>query len=215
MQYPSMVRRPITTSVAQRAHAASWRVLPSPERQPAQWRLFAIHANAGCALKAIFARRTTVLRRERKAFRRCSTLLWCVGRSQPAWHGAHVRQACVLRHLPKDSQRSGACSRATRMTASCWRPQLARRTTVVRRKKEASRRCSTLPWRVGQSQRARHGARARQACVLRHLTKDSQRSGASSRAMRMPAERCGSHPARRSTVLRRKREAFRRSNTRP
>ena len=52
-----------------------------------------------------------------------------------------------------------------------------RRTTVWHRRREASRRCSALLWRVDQSQQARHGARARQARMLRHLPKDRQRSG--------------------------------------
>ena len=51
MPCPSMVRKPITTSAARRARVASWRVLPPPERQPAQWRLFVCHAKAGCVLE--------------------------------------------------------------------------------------------------------------------------------------------------------------------
>ena len=47
-----MMRGPIATSAAQRACAASLRVTPPPKRQPAQWRLFACNANAGCALEA-------------------------------------------------------------------------------------------------------------------------------------------------------------------
>ena len=35
-----------------RARAVSSRVSPTPERQPPQWRRFAWHANAGCALEA-------------------------------------------------------------------------------------------------------------------------------------------------------------------
>ena len=45
-----------------------------------------------------------------------------------------TRQARVFRHLPRDSQRSGARARATRKPAvRCLRPQLARRTTVLHR----------------------------------------------------------------------------------
>ena len=48
----SMIRVTITTSVARRTRAASLRVTPPPKRQPAQWRLFACNANAGCVLEA-------------------------------------------------------------------------------------------------------------------------------------------------------------------
>ena len=94
--------------------------------------------------KPQLARRTTVLHRERDTFRRRSTLPYCVNRSQPAQHGARARQACVCCHLPRDSKRSGARASVTRKPAACWRSQLARRTTVLRRKGEAFRRCSTL-----------------------------------------------------------------------
>ena len=47
-----MARRTITTSATRRARAARSRFLPPPERQPAQWRLFACHVNAGCVLEA-------------------------------------------------------------------------------------------------------------------------------------------------------------------
>ena len=51
-QCRSVVRRTTIFSVARRARAASLRVSPPPERQPAQWRWRACHANAGCALEA-------------------------------------------------------------------------------------------------------------------------------------------------------------------
>ena len=51
VQCHSIVRITITTSVARHARAASSRVSPPPEKQPAQWRLRACHANAGCALE--------------------------------------------------------------------------------------------------------------------------------------------------------------------
>ena len=57
VQCISMVREPITTSAARRARATSSRVSPPPERQPPQWRLFACHVNAKCALK-VTARRS-------------------------------------------------------------------------------------------------------------------------------------------------------------
>ena len=141
VQCPFIARRPITISAARRARAATSRVSPPPETHPAQWCSHVGHAKAGCALEG--TARTShdgPASKEREAFRRCSTLLWCVGRSQPARHGARARQVCVFCHLPKDSQRSGACARATRMPAARWRPKLARRTTALRRKREAFRR---------------------------------------------------------------------------
>ena len=52
VQCRSVVRRTTISSVARRARAASLRVSPPPERQPAQWRWRACHANAGCTLEA-------------------------------------------------------------------------------------------------------------------------------------------------------------------
>ena len=48
----SMMRGSITSSPARSARAASLRLTPPPKRKPAQWRLFACNANAGCALEA-------------------------------------------------------------------------------------------------------------------------------------------------------------------
>ena len=52
VQCPFIARTPIKASAARRARAASLRVSPPPERQPAQWRSFACHANAGCVMEA-------------------------------------------------------------------------------------------------------------------------------------------------------------------
>ena len=84
------------------------------------------------------------------------------GRSQPAQHGARARQARVFRHLPRHSQRSGARASVTRKPAVRWRSELA----VLHRRREASRRCSALPYRVARPQPARHGARAQQVCMF-------------------------------------------------
>ena len=46
------VPEPVATSAARRAHTARWRAAPSPERQPAQRRVRACHAKAGCGLEA-------------------------------------------------------------------------------------------------------------------------------------------------------------------
>ena len=61
---------------------------------------------------------------------------------------------------------SAVAVRATRKPAACWRPQLARRTTVLHRRRETSRRCSEILSSVVRSHPARHGARAQQARVF-------------------------------------------------
>ena len=66
----------------------------------------------------------------------------------------------MLRHLLKDSQRSGACSLATRMPGARWRLQLARRTTALRRKRELFRRRSATLWCIDRTNPVRHAARA-------------------------------------------------------
>ena len=57
VQYSSTARGPTTTFAARRARAASLPIPPPLERQPAQWRLFACHVNAGCELE-VRARRS-------------------------------------------------------------------------------------------------------------------------------------------------------------
>ena len=130
-------RRPIATSAERRARTPSSSVLPPTERPPAQWRLFACHANAGCALEVTDCTSHHGLAPRKEPARRCSSLSWCVVQSRSARHGAHTRQARDFRHQPEDSQRSDARARATRMPGARWRSQLARRTTVLRRKREA------------------------------------------------------------------------------
>ena len=53
-------------------------------------------------------------------------------------------ERCVACQLPRDNQRSGARVSVTRKPAARWRSQLARQTTVLRRKRKACRRCSVL-----------------------------------------------------------------------
>ena len=144
MMYPFVARRPIAVSAAQRARAASSRVLQPRERQPAQWRLFACHANAGCMLEATAHTSQHGLSPKERGLPpiRCHSL--SRGTSIATRHGARTRQARVLCHLKTDSQRSGARARATRMPAARWISQLARRTTALLRKREASRRCYAL-----------------------------------------------------------------------
>ena len=70
VQYPSLLRGPIMISAAQRAHAAIWRILPTPERQPAQWRVRECHMKADCVLEATARTTNFCLQQRRKAFRR-------------------------------------------------------------------------------------------------------------------------------------------------
>ena len=82
---------------------------------------------------------------------------------------------------PRDSERAGGRDTQVRHAALvwCWRLRLARRATVVRRRREASRRCGALLWGVVRPHPARHGALAQKACVPRLLTRDRERRRAS------------------------------------
>ena len=135
-QYPSKGRRLLNeTSAARRAPAACSCVAPHLARQPAQWpqwRLFACYAKAGCALEATARKSHHDLAPKNRGLppihypskmRRLTI--------KPEQHGAHLRHARVFRRISRDSQRSGACSRATRRPGARWRSQLARRTTVL------------------------------------------------------------------------------------
>ena len=113
------------------------------------------------------ARRTTVLQRRREAFRRCSALSRCLSRPQPARHGVRARKARVLRLLPRDSQRSGARARATQKLGWRRRLQLARRITVLQRRREAFRRNGPLShsaWTDHNQQRGTTCASSELAC---------------------------------------------------
>ena len=146
VQCPSVVHRPIPTSAARRARAASSRISHPPERQPAQWRLFACHENAGCALEATarMSHHGLAPKERRLPPVKCHSV--ACNQSQPARHGACARQAHVFRHLPGNSQRSGACASATQEPAVRWRSQLARRTTALHRGERPS--AGAVPFRV-------------------------------------------------------------------
>ena len=136
------------------------------------------------------ARRTEAVRRIREASRRCSALLCCMHQQQPPRHGVRAQQARVLRLLLRDSERSGALARATRRPdhAASGAQQLTRRTMSARRRRGASRRCNGLPYCMDRPHPSQHDARAQQPRVLRLLPRDSERSGALTRATRKPAD---------------------------
>ena len=100
-------------------------------------------------------------------------------RLQPAQRGACALQARLLRLLPRESERSGAIACAhTRKPAACWRLRLARGSTVLHRRREASRWCNALPKGMDRLQPTRRGACALQARLLRLLPREIKRSGA-------------------------------------
>jgi len=80
------------------------------------------------------------------------------------------------------SQRQRAPTRLCRAThvvlAWSWRPQLARRTTVLHRRRESSRRCGALLRGVSLLQPSRHGARSKQAQVLPLFSQETVSAGA-------------------------------------
>ena len=155
------------------------------------------------------ARRTTAAHRRREASCRCSASSSYKGRPQPALHGA--RAAASSRAAPPP-ERQRAPARVgllhTRQKAWRWRPQLARPTAVARRRREASRLCSLLVWRINDhNQRGTARAQRQQARVLRLLPRDSERSGALMRAPRKPADYWRLQLARRTTATHRRIEA--------
>ena len=215
VQCPCMSLKQTTTSATPRARAASLRVLKPPERQQAQWGVRACHADAGCALEVTARTSHHGLAPKERDLPPAQCPFYSAGGDHRQRGTACARQARVFRPIPRHSQRSGACaSVVTRKPAVCWRAQLARRTTVLRRRREAFRRCSVISGRVKRSHPARHGVRTRHARVFRHLPRDNRRSGACASVTRQPAVRCWRpHLACRTTVLRRRREASCRCST--
>ena len=143
VQWPFALYDATTTSAARRARFASARAAPPPHRQRAQWRSRARHAKAGCVLKAAAGTAHHGLAPMEKD---ASPVSWpCVGckltTTSAAWR-ARVAGARAAPRLERQREQWRARVRATRKPAVCWRPQLARRTTVLRRWREASRRCS-------------------------------------------------------------------------
>ena len=104
----SMIRVTITTSVARRTRAASLRVTPPPKRQPVQWRLFACNANAGCVLEATARTSHHGLAPKDRGLplAKCQFMAHRPNKTSAA--RCTPTQARVCRHLPRDSQRSGA-----------------------------------------------------------------------------------------------------------
>ena len=77
----------------------------------------------------------------------------------------------MLNLHPGDRECAGTRDTQARHAALawCWRPQLARHTTVARRRRDASRRHGALLQSAFRAQPARHGASEKEARVLRLL----------------------------------------------
>ena len=164
VQCPSMVYGPSVASAARRARVGSARAGPRPQRERAQWRASALHAQA-----------TTRSEREgwhvgAGAWRRRNgglSLVQCpfivYGPSvASAARRARASEAPVLGLVPRESERSGAQARYTR------KPPRAMRGKAGTREQgpgadgtAASRSCSALPWCMGRVSPAWRGARAR------------------------------------------------------
>ena len=89
-----------------------------------------------------------------------------LGQSQTVRQGAHARHPRVFCHVPRRSQRSGVRASVMRQPAVHWRSQLARRTTVLHRRREAFHRCSALPYRRPIANSAVRRAREASSRVL-------------------------------------------------
>ena len=74
VQCPSIGHGATTAGAARRARAASARAAPPPQREAAQWRTSALHAQAGSRSEAQLARGSTAFHRRRAASRSCSAL---------------------------------------------------------------------------------------------------------------------------------------------
>ena len=165
VQCPSMVYGPSVASAgAARARVGSARAGPRPQRERAQWRASALHAQA-----------TTRSEREgwhvgAGAWRRrngglslvqCPSIVY--GPSVASAGAARARsEAPVLGLVPRESERSGAQARYTRKPpravrgrAGTWEQGPGAEGTA------ASRSCSALPWCMAECRQRWRGARAR------------------------------------------------------
>ena len=158
------------------------------------------------------ARRTTAARRRKEAFRRCGALPEHTKRPQPARHGARAKQARVVHLLPRDSD-AVPSSRVPRegqlilsLGGSSWhvapRPHAEREGPLA----------GAVPLPSARTDRSQRGTvRAQQQTRMVHLLpRDSERSGAPTRATRQLGDSGWPQLARRTTATHRSREASRR-----
>ena len=153
VQCPSVVHRPIPTSAARRTRAASSRIFHPPERQPAQWRLFACHENAGCALEGTarmshhglapkerhlppvqchsIARGPITASTTRRARAASSRVLPPPGKQPAQWRlrVGHARAGCALEIIARSSHHSLAPKERGLPPVRC--PSMSRRTIAA------------------------------------------------------------------------------------
>ena len=118
VQCRSVVRRTTISSVARRARAASLRVSPPPERQPAQWRWRAFHANAGCTLEATARTSHHGLARKERSIPpvQCHSIVRSTVTTSAA---RHAREASSRVSPPPERQPAQCRLRACHANAGC------------------------------------------------------------------------------------------------
>ena len=145
------------------ARVGSARAGPRPQRERAQWRASALHAQAtsrsegqGWHVGARAGAEGTA------ASRSCSALPWCVDRVSPARRGARARRKRTC--WASSPERASAETRKRATRASHLASEGQGWHVGARAGAEgtaASRSCSALPWCVDRVSPARRGARAR------------------------------------------------------
>ena len=185
VQCPSMVHGPIAASAVRRAHATSARAAPPPQREPAQWRASALHAQATSRSEGqgwhVGARPCT---EEGRLLARAVPFhgAWSDYRQRGATRVCNKRGCCAS--FPEiASSVARKCATRASHPPKC-KPELTRKSTASHRRRAASRSCSALPWCTEQLLPARRGVHAQQARLLCLLPKESQRSGAQARCTR-------------------------------
>jgi len=146
VQYPVMMRRPITTSAARRVRAEPSRVSSHPKRTSAQWCLSACHVNAGRALEvtALSSRNGLAPKKEKPS---AGAILFSNARTNLNQRGTASACGKLARFaIPKvvvlfACHVNGEC--ASEITALSSHHGLAP-------KRDASHRCSTLSQCVGR-----------------------------------------------------------------
>ena len=190
MQCPFIRHGATTASAARRARAASAHAAPPPQREPAQWRTSALHAQAGS-------------RSGRRSWhvgaRPCTEEGRPLARAVPfhrAWsdhsrRGAARAASARVAPPPRESKRSGAQARYTRKpthevraAAGTWEHGLPPKKGGL-----SLVQCPSIGH--GATTAGARSARARQAPVLRLLPRERQRSGAEVRYMHKPAHEVG------------------------
>ena len=172
---------------AARTRVGSARAGPRPQRERAQWRASALHAQATSRCEGqgwhvgarAWRRRTGGLSPEQ-----CPSMVYRPSVVSLA-RRARASDAHVLGLVPKESERSGAQARYTRKPPRAVRGRAGTlENEPGAEEKAASRSCSALPRFVTRVSPAWRGARASEAHVLGLVSRESDRSGAQARYTR-------------------------------